>query len=154
MEIQLGSKSIALVFNCAKTTLIGKDEVFLDLLFIIDWREFFAHHFTVMVLAVCVILPVNMQGTFAKEHFPETHFPKTTLVNLESNSDYIWVHLGLSFIFFPLSIFVMRRFSSGLNLSRVVAAGKEMGHTVMISQIPKEVRANPLRMSAKFTQHE
>ena len=111
--------------------------------FIIDWREFFAHyfrHFTVMVLAVCVILPVNMQGTFAKEHFPETHFPKTTLVNLESNSDYIWVHLGLSFIFFPLSIFVMRRFSSGLNLSRVVAAGKEMGHTVMISQIPKEVR--------------
>ena len=30
--VQLGSKSIALVFNCAKTTLIGKDEVFLDLL--------------------------------------------------------------------------------------------------------------------------
>ena len=64
-----------------------------------------------MVLSICVILPMNFQGTLQGD---TTSFEHTTLVNLDPNSDYLWAHVTFSFVFFPLAIMVMKRFSRGV----------------------------------------
>ena len=40
-----------------------------------------------------------------------TSFEHTTLANLDPSTEYLWVHLILAFLFFPVAILVMRRFS-------------------------------------------
>ena len=40
-----------------------------------------------------------------------TSFEHTTLANLDPSTEYLWVHLILAFMFFPVAILVMRRFS-------------------------------------------
>lgn len=60
----------------------------------------------IVVLSICVILPLNFQGTLQGT---KQSFEHTTLVNLDPRSDFLWVHIVFSFLFFPLAIVVMRR---------------------------------------------
>lgn len=96
-------------------------------------RHIISYLMFVMVLSVCVILPLNFQGTLQGD---ATSFEHTTLVNLEPDSPYLWVHISLAFFFFPVSIVVMRRFSVRLNFTEV---SLEISRTIMIENIPKNL---------------
>ena len=69
-----------------------------------------------MVLSICVILPLNFQGTLFAD---VTSFEHTTLANLDPSGELLWVHLVLAFIFFPVAILVMRRFSVDVRYYRL-----------------------------------
>lgn len=71
-------------------------------------RHVIFYLFVVMVLSICVILPLNFQGTLFAD---VTSFEHTTLANLDPSGELLWVHLCLAFLFFPVAILVMRRFS-------------------------------------------
>jgi len=94
-------------------------------------RHVIFYLFVVMVISVCVILPINFQGTLFAD---VTSFEHTTLANLDPSTEYLWVHLILAFMFFPVAILVMRRFSVDVRFTQV---SLEMSHTVMIENIPK-----------------
>ena len=93
-------------------------------------------------------------------------FGHTTISNLKGSDDWLWVHVIVVILFFPLGIYFMRHFSVGLNLTKdtfddavpqeddgAAAAGPEeedtkesyAAKTLMVSGVPpvyctKEVR--------------
>ena len=118
-----------------------------------------------MLLSVCLILPLNIQGmlkdkktlvylilkfqscllTFKAQctcYFigtiqgSDNDFERTTLANLTSDNPVLWVHICVSFFSFPLSIFMMRRFSSSLNF---VKTSIEISKTLMVENIDRNV---------------
>eukprot|EP00095_Tigriopus_kingsejongensis_P008456 snap_masked-scaffold18_size714446-processed-gene-1.9 protein:Tk08456 transcript:snap_masked-scaffold18_size714446-processed-gene-1.9-mRNA-1 annotation:"hypothetical protein L798_12217" len=85
----------------------------------------------VVILSIGVILPLNFQGTLQGD---ETSFEHTTLVNLDPSSDLLWVHVVFSFIFFPLAIVIMRKFSVDVAFQDV---SLEISRTLMIDKVPR-----------------
>lgn len=85
----------------------------------------------VVILSIGVVLPLNFQGTLQGDR---TSFEHTTLVNLDPSSDYLWVHVAFSFIFFPLAIVIMRKFSVDVEFQDV---SLEISRTLMIEKVPK-----------------
>ena len=69
-----------------------------------------------------------------------TDFEHTTLGNLdptaEPDSQYLWAHISLAFVLFPLSIIFMRKFSSELKFTQL---SLEMSRTLLIEKIPKHL---------------
>jgi hypothetical protein len=82
------------------------------------------------ILCICIILPFNFQGTLQGNTLDFGH---TTLANLSAESNYLFVHIILAFILFPISIFIMRRFSIGLDFRD---AALEITRTIQIENIP------------------
>ena len=62
-----------------------------------------------------------------------TSFSHTTLANLEPDDPFLYVHILLSFFFFPLAIIFMRKFSIGVGFKNV---GLGLSRTLMIENIP------------------
>ena len=65
-----------------------------------------------------------------------TDFGHTTLVNLDPDSGYLWVHITLAFCLFPTAIVVMRRFSVDL---RFRDTGLDVTRTLAIERIPRHM---------------
>ena len=79
-----------------------------------------------------LVLPLNFQGSQLGD---ATEFGHTTLANLSPSQPgdavYLWVHVILAFIMFPVAILLMRKFSMGLKMTdtdlkitRTLAIGK------------------------------
>ncbi|XP_076366962.1 LOW QUALITY PROTEIN: osmosensitive cation channel TMEM63C-like [Tachypleus tridentatus] len=95
-------------------------------------RHIILYMFIICVVSLVIVLPVNFQGNLEGD---SKTFGHTTLSNLNPHSPLLWVHVGLAFVFLPLGIFFMRRFS--LNLS-IVENESLIGRSLMITGIPKE----------------
>ena len=78
------------------------------------------------------MLPLNLKGSQLGD---ATEFGHTTLANLSPSQPgdavYLWVHVFLAFIMFPVAILLMRKFSKGLKMTdtdlkitRTLAIGK------------------------------
>ncbi|XP_023327129.1 CSC1-like protein 2 [Eurytemora carolleeae] len=91
----------------------------------------------VTLVSVGVVLPVNFQGSLQGN---STEFGHTTMANIDprniAESYLLWVHIILAFLLFPLSIFLMRRFSIGLRM-RDISLG--ITRTVAIEHIPHKL---------------
>lgn len=86
----------------------------------------------IMIFCICVILPINFQGTLQGDVYTFGH---TTISNLEANSNLLWVHIIASFCFVPLTIFIMRHCSS-----RIPNATLLSSCTLMITHISHKNR--------------
>jgi len=84
------------------------------------------------VLSICLILPFNFQGTLQGK---TTDFGHTTLANLSADSHYLYVHMIVAFILFPIAILFMRSFSEGLNFRD---SSMEITRTIQIENIPHD----------------
>ena len=84
------------------------------------------------VLAICVILPVNFQGSL---YGSETDFGHTTMGNLEGRSHLLYIHSAVAFLLFPVSIFLMRRFSIALQFRDDV----EISQVVQVEGVPRHL---------------
>ena len=66
-------------------------------------------------------------------------FEKTTLANIDpthtAQKHYMWAHVLIGFMFFPLSILIMKRFSVDLKFYEYDKLGNK---TLMISKIPRK----------------
>ena len=66
-------------------------------------------------------------------------FEKATLANIDpkhaTQKYYMWAHVLIAFLFFAISILVMKRFMGTLNMSEYDIAGRA---TLMISKIPRK----------------
>ena len=69
-------------------------------------------------LSAGLVLPLNFQGSQLGNG---TQFGHTTLANLSPNQPedqiYLWVHVIVAFIMFPIAIFLMRVFSTNLKMT-------------------------------------
>ena len=63
-----------------------------------------------------------------------TEFGSFSVMNLNPESDYLWAHISLGFILFPLSILIMRRFSQNIQFTQ---SGLEINRTVLVENVPK-----------------
>jgi hypothetical protein len=82
---------------------------------------------TITIFALCVILPINFQGTLQGD---KTTFGHTTVSNLDPNSNWLWVHVVASFCFVPLTVLIMRKCSG-----RIPSATALTSRTIMITHI-------------------
>ena len=83
-----------------------------------------------------LVLPLNFQGSQLGD---AREFGHTTLANLSPSQPgdavYLWVHVFLAFLMFPIAIFLMRKFSKGLKMTdtdlkitRTLAIGNIFGY--------------------------
>ncbi|XP_023342328.1 CSC1-like protein 2 [Eurytemora carolleeae] len=93
-------------------------------------RYIIGYMFITTTLSVCVILPLNFQGDLQGN---TTDFGHTTLSNLDPASPFLWVHITIAFLLFPIAIFTMRKFSTGLKFRD---PGLEITPTICIENIP------------------
>ena len=56
------------------------------------------------------------------------------MMNLNPESNYLWAHISVGFILFPLSILIMRRFSQNIQFTQL---GLEINRTVLVENVPK-----------------
>ena len=64
------------------------------------------------------------------------NFGHTTISNLPSNSEALWVHIVIGILFMPLGIFIMRRFSVSLRMEQ--EDDSVSSRTLMLEGIPEE----------------
>jgi len=86
----------------------------------------------VTLLCICIILPFNFQGN---KQGTEVDFGHTTLANLDPDSSYLYAHITIAFLLFPIAIFIMRRFSESLGFRDTAL---EISHTLQVENIPIE----------------
>ena len=63
-----------------------------------------------------------------------TEFGSFSVMNLSPESNYLWAHISVGFILFPLSILIMRRFSQNIQFTQM---GLEINRTVLVENVPK-----------------
>ena len=86
----------------------------------------------ITLISLGVALPLNFQGNLKGD---EKQFGHTTLSNLDPDSWYLWIHVGLSILFVPVAIYIMRHFSIRLEIPEVEATIPS--RTLMFSKIPR-----------------
>ena len=72
------------------------------------------------------------------------------MANLAPRSDYLWAHIILAFLFFPLSILFMKRFSRKVGFQE--ASNLELSKTIMIENIPKSQCHGKATLTTFFTE--
>ena len=60
-----------------------------------------------------ILLPINVNGHNYAPNVTENQLARTTINNRDPNDDILFIHSLLSFLMFPISMFVMRQFSKG-----------------------------------------
>lgn len=98
--------------------------------------------FVITLVSICVILPINFQGTNLQ--VDASTFSRTTLSNLNGQSNWLWVHTLFSIAFLPLSVMIMRRCTGRKPVPTSLTG------TVMISNISKSDR-NEATIKAYFS---
>ena len=98
----------------------------------------FQRHLIIFVLimtVVCVgiILPVNFQGMIQGS---KQDFGHTTISNLQGSDERLWIHVVIVIVFFPLGIFIMRKFSVNLRMEEYKDDECPSSRTLMIVGIP------------------
>ena len=63
-----------------------------------------------------------------------TEFGSFSMLNLNPESNYLWAHISVGFLLFPLSILIMRRFSQNIQFTQL---GLEINRTVLVENVPK-----------------
>ncbi|XP_022103768.1 CSC1-like protein 2 isoform X1 [Acanthaster planci] len=84
------------------------------------------------VLSIGVILPVNFSGS--QELGPE-NFGRTTISNIPTNSDKLWVHTIFCMLFFLITVGAMRHFSTHLPYREET---DNISSTLFVTGIPLE----------------
>ncbi|XP_026472424.1 CSC1-like protein 1 [Ctenocephalides felis] len=77
-------------------------------------------------ISTCIVLPINFQGNLSGN---ETSFGHTTVVNLDSDSPWLWSHIIIAMAYVPMFILIMRKCSGR------VPPPKEATRTIMVSNI-------------------
>ncbi|XP_060537131.1 calcium permeable stress-gated cation channel 1 [Cylas formicarius] len=116
---------------------IGKDKIYSrcgpDAAHYLSFQKQLLLLFTIITLfSICVILPVNFQGTLEGN---KTTFGHTTLSNLGPSSNLLWIHVIASLFYVPLTVLIMRK-SSGRAPSGTALSSK----TIMITHISRPHR--------------
>ncbi|TRY76367.1 hypothetical protein TCAL_11352 [Tigriopus californicus] len=96
----------------------------------------FQRHLILLVLImslVCVgiILPINFQGEIQGT---KVDFGHTTISNLQGSDERLWVHVILCILFFPVGVYLMRRFSVDLKMD---AEDCISSRTLMLVGVPE-----------------
>ncbi|XP_025198856.1 CSC1-like protein 2 [Melanaphis sacchari] len=85
----------------------------------------------ITAVSLGVVLPINFAGDLEGD---ERSFGHTTVSNLHPDSPWLWVHVTIAMLYFPLTICIMRRFSVNLKLEE---NGECWSRTLMITNIPR-----------------
>nr|XP_010587069.2 calcium permeable stress-gated cation channel 1 [Loxodonta africana] len=98
----------------------------------------FQYHLIVFVLILCipslgVILPINYAGTVLEWN---SHFGRTTIVNISTESKLLWLHSLLSFIYFITNLLFMARHCLGF----VPKKNQKVTRTLMITYVPTDIQ--------------
>lgn len=127
----------------------------------VSYLSFQRHLIVLAIIITCctmlIILPINMHvdntfeipdknGTVVTDTVSVTGFAKTTIINLangeltkqgKSYVNFLWAHVVLSIIFLFISIWVMRRYSKGLQFSEDDTGHSESSHSICIIGLNK-----------------
>ena len=60
-----------------------------------------------------ILLPINLTGD-NYSNVPENSLARTTINNRNSDDNFLYFHTLIAFLFFPISVYVMRQFSAGI----------------------------------------
>jgi len=121
--------SQSLFFDDSKMRVVaGKDAV----QYLRFQRYLIGYILLTTILCICVVLPVNFQGSLQGS---EQEFGRTTFANLPSESGLLYVHVIVGFLLFPISIVFMRLFSVNLKFKD---GSVEVTKTLLIEGIPKD----------------
>jgi hypothetical protein len=109
--------------------LAGRDAV--------QYLHFQRHLLVVLLLAtllcIGVVLPINFQGDFQGS---ARDFGHTTLANLDPESLFLYVHIGIAFVLFPITVLAMQSFSRRLELRD---PSLQISHSLQVENIPKQM---------------
>lgn len=94
-------------------------------------RHIIIYMVIICILSLVIVLPVNLHGEL---ELSEKFFGRTTLSNLDPQSNLLWVHVAFAFFFLPLGIFFMRHFSANLS---AVEQDANVSRTLMVCGIPE-----------------
>ncbi|XP_050531559.1 calcium permeable stress-gated cation channel 1 isoform X2 [Daktulosphaira vitifoliae] len=101
----------------------------------VQYLSFQRHIMALMAIITAVslgiVLPINFAGDLEGD---ERSFGHTTVSNLDPQSPWLWVHVTIAMLYFPLTICIMRRFSVNLKLEE---NGEQWSRTLMITNIPR-----------------
>ncbi|KAL3874298.1 hypothetical protein ACJMK2_037336 [Sinanodonta woodiana] len=85
----------------------------------------------ICILSCSIIIPINFTG---ENQGSALQFGHTTMANLASDSQLLWVHIGLGAVYLLTAVFMMRHFAANLHFEE----DEQVTRTLMISNIPKE----------------
>lgn len=88
----------------------------------------------ITIACICIILPINFQGTLQGT---DVDFGHTTISNLSGTDNRLWVHVVLVILFLPMGIIIMRHFSVNLGIRGSEEDENDVStRTLMISGVP------------------
>ncbi|XP_062037227.1 calcium permeable stress-gated cation channel 1 isoform X1 [Lepus europaeus] len=98
----------------------------------------FQYHLIVYMLILCipslgVILPINYSGNVLDWN---SHFGRTTIVNVPTESKLLWLHSLFAFLYFILNFVFMARHCMGF----VPRASQKATRTLMITYVPTDIQ--------------
>ncbi|XP_054987300.1 calcium permeable stress-gated cation channel 1 isoform X2 [Sorex araneus] len=98
----------------------------------------FQYHLIFFVLLLCipslgVILPINYLGPIMDR---KSHFSRTTIVNISTESKYLWLHCLFSFFYFICNLLFMAHHC----LMFVPRKSHKVTRTLMITYVPKTIQ--------------
>ncbi|XP_053457770.1 calcium permeable stress-gated cation channel 1 isoform X2 [Nycticebus coucang] len=98
----------------------------------------FQYHLIIFMLIICipslgVILPINYTGNVLDW---SSHFGRTTIVNVPTESKLLWLHSLLSFLYFITNFFFMGHHTFGFFPKK----SQKVTRTLMITYVPKDIQ--------------
>ncbi|XP_048218525.1 calcium permeable stress-gated cation channel 1 [Perognathus longimembris pacificus] len=98
----------------------------------------FQHHLILFVFILCipslgVILPINYTGTVLDWN---SHFARTTIVNVSTESTLLWLHSLFAFLYFLSNFILMAHHCLGF----VPRKNLKVTRTLMITYVPTEIQ--------------
>nr|XP_019589021.1 PREDICTED: calcium permeable stress-gated cation channel 1 isoform X1 [Rhinolophus sinicus]XP_019589022.1 PREDICTED: calcium permeable stress-gated cation channel 1 isoform X1 [Rhinolophus sinicus]XP_019589023.1 PREDICTED: calcium permeable stress-gated cation channel 1 isoform X1 [Rhinolophus sinicus]XP_019589024.1 PREDICTED: calcium permeable stress-gated cation channel 1 isoform X1 [Rhinolophus sinicus] len=98
----------------------------------------FQYHLIIFVLVLCIpslgiILPINYTGTVLDR---KSHFGRTTIVNVPTESKVLWLHSFFSFLYFITNLIFMTHQC----LAFVPKKSSKVTRTLMITYVPKDIQ--------------
>ncbi|XP_045144009.1 calcium permeable stress-gated cation channel 1 isoform X2 [Echinops telfairi] len=107
----------------------------------------FQYHLITFVLILCIpslgiILPINYFGTVLDWN---SHFGRTTIVNVSTENKLLWVHSTLAFIYFIANVIFMAHHCLGF----VPKNTQKVTKTLMVTYVPTEIQ-DPELISRHF----
>ncbi|ELW49860.1 Transmembrane protein 63C [Tupaia chinensis] len=98
----------------------------------------FQYHLIIFVFILCIpslgiILPINYTGTVLDR---KSHFGRTTIVNVSTESKVLWLHSLFSFLYFATNFIFMAHHCLGF----VPRKSQKVTRTLMITYVPTDIQ--------------
>ncbi|KAM5340589.1 calcium permeable stress-gated cation channel 1 [Glossophaga mutica] len=98
----------------------------------------FQYHLIIFVFILCIpslgiILPINYTGNELEKN---SHFGRTTIINVSTESKILWLHSFLSFLYFIINLLFMTHHCSGF----VLRKSSKVSRTLMITYVPRDIQ--------------